>query len=420
MTKRLVPLTLSAIILACAGGQSAGGAPTAETKQRLSNLVPFDLANCFTKAIELGKPVNEYALQAAFRAARPAIQECLTDGRTYEASKPVKGTATITVDASGPKVAVAGEGLQPAAQSCIQKTVGAQLANAAPLAADAKPVSFTGPFERGADTGVRLGINEVSDVEGAIRLALPQWCTCFEPYRTKAPPQLSGQIDVVRSDVAKFADRFKLPDGGVRSTQPVISTLRPSESDPAATQVANCLNQRVEQLQFKTTPDQLIVPAQFLLINSNSNESLSQSAAPVMQFAQLDAVIQQREAESFAQLARRQTVADAYDQNVQRYQAGIKSKDAKKRRAADALVKDLKTGCVALVRADDEYTHALEAQGSVEQKALEMARAFKAKDPSWADAETAAVSAAADTQKQLDASRQLRTANEKACPKEKF
>jgi hypothetical protein len=48
-----------------------------------------------------------------------------------------------------------------------------------------------------------------------------------------------------------------------------------------------------------------------------------------------------------------------------------------------------------------------------------MARAFKAKDPSWADAETAAVAALADTQKQLDASRQLRAANEKACPKEK-
>jgi hypothetical protein len=420
MTKRLVLLTLSAVILACAGGQTAGGAPAVESKQRLSNLVPFDLSNCFTKAIELGKPVNEYALQAAFRASRPALQECLTDGRTYDASKPMKGTAAITVDSSGPKVTVAGEGLQPAAQTCIQKAAGAQLANAAPLAADAKPVSFTGPFERGAGTAVRLGINEVSDVEGTVRLALPQWCTCFEPYRTKAPPQLSGQIDVVRPEAAKSSDRFKLPDGGVRSTQPVISTLRSSESEPASTQLASCLNQRIEQLQFKTTTDELIVPAQLLLINSNSSETLSPSAPPLLQFAQLDAVIQQREAESFAQLARRQTVADAYDQNVQRYQAGIKSKDAKKRRAADAMVKDLKSGCAALVRADDDYTHALETQAAVEQKALEMARAFKAKDPSWADAETAAVGAAADTQKQLDASRQLRAANEKACPKEKF
>jgi hypothetical protein len=419
MTKRLVPLTLSAFILACAGGQTAGGVPPAESKQRLSNLVPFDLSNCFTKAIELGKPVNEYALQAAFRAARPAIQECLTDGRTYDASKPVKGTTTITVDASGPKVAVAAEGLQPAAQTCLEKAVGAQLANITPLTADAKPVSFTGPFERGANTAVRLGINEVSDVEGTVRLSLPQWCDCFEPYRTKAPPQLSGQIDVVRPDAAKSADRFKLPDGGVRSTQPVVSSLRPSESDPASTQLASCLNQRIEQLQFKTTTDELIVPAQLLLINSNSRETLSPSAAPLLQFAQLDAVIQQREAESFAQLARRQTVADAYDQNVQRYQAGIKSKDQKKRRAADALVKDLKTGCAALVRADDDYTRALEAQAAVEQKALDMARTFKAKDPSWADAETAAVAALADTQKQLDASRQLRAANEKACPKEK-
>jgi hypothetical protein len=384
----------------------------------VTNLVPFDLANCFPRAIDLGKPVNEYALQAAFRAARPAVQECLVDTRTYEASKPLKGTATLTVDGSGQKVSAAGDGLQPAAQDCIQKAISAQLANVAPLGADAK-LTFTGPFERAPNTGVRLGVNEVSDVEGGIRMALPQWCSCFEPYRTKAPPQLAGNVDVVRADVAK-SDRFKLPDGGTRSTQPVISSLKASDGDPAASALAGCVNNRVQELSFKTSTEELVVPAQVLLINSSSTEPLAASAPPVLQFAQVDAMVEQREAESFAQLARRQTVADAYDRNVQRYQAGIKSKDAKKRRAADAMVKDLKSGCAALLRADDDFTKALEAQGAAEQKAVEMARAFKAKEPSWAEAEGAASGAAADTQKQLDASRQLRAANEKACPKEKF
>ena len=49
-----------------------------------------------------------------------------------------------------------------------------------------------------------------------------------------------------------------------------------------------------------------------------------------------------------------------------------------------------------------------------------LAQTLKAKDPSWAGAETAATTAAAETQKQIDASKQLRAANEKACPKEKF
>jgi len=139
-----------------------------------------------------------------------------------------------------------------------------------------------------------------------------------------------------------------------------------------------------------------------------------------MQFAQLDAVREQRQAEAFTALARRQNVANAYDAQVQAYQAAAGSKDSKKRKAAGVMVKELKGGCVALVKVDDEYTKALENESAVEQQAVSLAQSLKAKDPSWADAETASAAAVADTQKQIDASKQLRAANEKACPKEKF
>jgi hypothetical protein len=38
-----------------------------------------------------------------------------------------------------------------------------------------------------------MGINEPSDAQGAIRLALPQWCSCFEPIKTQAPPELTAR-----------------------------------------------------------------------------------------------------------------------------------------------------------------------------------------------------------------------------------
>jgi hypothetical protein len=84
------------------------------------------------------------------------------------------------------------------------------------------------------------------------------------------------------------------------------------------------------------------------------------------------------------------------------------------------MVKDLKSGCAGLVKADEEYTKALESEAAVEQEALTLAQTLKAKDPSWADAEKASSGALAETQKQIDASKQLTTANQKACPKEKF
>jgi hypothetical protein len=404
------------VFLACAGGQGAGTAAPAE-RQRVQNLVPFDIANCFPTKLDLGRTANEYTLQAAFRGARPAIQECLTDAKVQNPNVPTKGKATITVDGSGTAVTLSSDGLQPAAASCIERAIRAQLEGLT-VPSGAKPVTLEAPFEREPSSMVRMGINEASDVQGAIRLGLPQWCSCFEPVRTQAPPELVGSVTLTRADVTKYADRLKAPDGGAVISKGVTASLQPS--DPSGAQLAACLNQRIESLSLKSTSEQLTVPAQILLVNSHGSSAVPAGVPPPLQFAQLDAVRERQQAEAFAALARRQNVANAYDAQVQAYQAAASSKDAKKRKAAGAMVKDLKGGCAALVKADDEYTKALEGEAAVEQQALTLAQSLKAKDPSWADAEKASAGALADTQKQIDASKQLRAANEKACPKEKF
>jgi hypothetical protein len=406
--------------LACAGGQSAGAGATAAApaeRQRVQNLVPFDVGTCFPARLDLGKTANDYTLQAAFRGARPAINECLADGKLQNPNAPTKGKATITIDGSGTTVTAAADGLQPAGAACIEKAIRAQLEGVT-APAGGKPVTLDGPFEREPNSMVRMGLNEASDVQGTIRLAVPQWCSCFEAIRTAAPPELAGAVTITRSDVTQYADRLKAPDGGQVINKPVISALQPS--DPSGADVASCVNQRVESLPLKSASEQLSVPAQLLLVNSNGAATMPPSAQPQMQFAQLDAVRERRQAEAFAALARRQNVANAYDAQVQAYQAAAGSKDSKKRKTASAMVKDLKAGCSALVKADDDYTKALQAELALEQQALALAQSLKAKDPSWADAEAASAAAIADSQKQIDASKQLRAANEKACPKEKF
>jgi len=404
--------------LACAGGQTAGGsAATPAERQRVQNLVPFDIANCFPTRLDVGKTANEYTLQAAFRGARPGINECLVDGKVQNPNATTKGKAAISVDGSGTTITVTGEGLQPAANACIEKAIRAQLEGVS-LPAGAKPLTLEGPFERDPTSMVRMGLNEASDVQGTVRLAVPQWCSCFESVRTQAPPELAGPVTLTRADVTQYADRLKVADGGQLSNKGVIAALQPS--DPSGAQVASCVNQKIEALPLKSTSVELQVPVQVLLVNSGGSPTMPESAPAVMQFTQLDAVREAREAQAFAALARRQNVANAYDGQVQAYQAATKSKDSKKRKAAGAMVKDLMGGCAALVKADDEYTQALENQSAAEQQMATLAQTLKAKDPSWASAETAATSAAADTQKQIDASKQLRTANQKACPKEKF
>ncbi|HSP19730.1 MAG TPA: hypothetical protein VLQ79_09455, partial [Myxococcaceae bacterium] len=223
---------------------------------------------------------------------------------------------------------------------------------------------------------------------------------------------------VFRPDIIKYSDVRRLPDGGSLGKDAVQPALVATEPSGAA--AASCVNGQIAKLQFKTTPEQLIVPMQILLVNSSATQGVAASSPPLMQFAQLDVLREQREADAFAALARRQNVANAYDAQVQAYQAAASSKDTKKRKAAGGMVKDLKTGCADLVKADDGYTRALEDESAVEQQAVTLAQTLKAKDPSWTDAEKAAQAAVADTQKQMDAAKQLRTANEKACPKEKF
>jgi hypothetical protein len=180
------------------------------------------------------------------------------------------------------------------------------------------------------------------------------------------------------------------------------------------------VGQRIEGLPLKSANEQFIVPAQLFLLNSQGSSTMPANTPPQLQFAQMDVVREQRQAEAYAALARRQNVANAYDAQVQAYQAAAASKDSKKRKAAGAMVKDLKAGCAALVKADVEYTKALEAEVAVEHQALTLAQSLKQKDPAWGEAEKASAAAVADTQKQIDASKQLTAANEKACPKERF
>jgi hypothetical protein len=165
-----------AVAVACAGGQSGGttAAASAAERQRVQNLVPFDVASCFPSKLDLGKTANEYTLQAAYRGARPAINECLADGKLLNASAPTKGKASISMDASGTSVTITGDGLQPAAIACIEKAIRAQLEGVS-APSGGKPLTLDGPFERDPASMVRMGINEASDVQGSIRLGVPQW-----------------------------------------------------------------------------------------------------------------------------------------------------------------------------------------------------------------------------------------------------
>ena len=110
------------LMLACAGGQSGATAANPAERQKIVNLVPFDIANCFPSKVDLGKTANEYTLQAAFRASQPAMDECMVDGRNLtDPNAGIKGKLGISLDANG--TTVTSEGLPPAVQSCVENAL---------------------------------------------------------------------------------------------------------------------------------------------------------------------------------------------------------------------------------------------------------------------------------------------------------
>src|SRR5262249_32444592 len=176
-------------------------------------------------------------------------------------------------------VTVTGEGLQPAGTACIEKAIRAQLEGVS-APPGGKPLTLEGPFERDPNSMVRMGLNEASDVQGTIRLAVPQWCSCFESIRAQAPPEFAGTVTLTRADATP-----KVADGGQLS-KGVGAALQPS--DPSGAQVASCVNQKIEGLPLKSTSAELQVPVQVLLVNSSGSTTIPESASAVMQFSQLD------------------------------------------------------------------------------------------------------------------------------------
>lgn len=99
------------------------------------------------------------------------------------------------------------------------------------------------------------------------------------------------------------------------------------------------------------------------------------------------------------------------------YDSAVKSYKEKAR--PEVTVKELKDKCAALLLADDKVIDALRKQHAVEDTTHRFATEQKAKDPSWADAESAAAQKLALAQKDVDGFVGFRKQDEAACPRER-
>ncbi|MFL5349624.1 MAG: hypothetical protein ACJ8AT_32920 [Hyalangium sp.] len=389
-------LAIASVIFtaACAGPQKPAGpaAPTTvQEKMRITNQPPFDLASCQPRQLTLPPPPNNGLLVGALLSTRPQVMECLVDPKNRGPAQTTKVMLKTSVTDQAATNTITGENLTPEGQKCIQTLVDKAI-QLQPLEKGAKPVEAQAEIihELNNSPSVTFGVNEGSDFSGTIRLAQEQWCECYAPFTTQAPPVLTAKI--------------KLKKG---AATPADVTFEPSGSTEGD-QLAACLKSKITALPAKVSVDELNFPHRFIHFHSGANEALA-SLPPELRFYQLEGIRSQRTADTAVAFGQRASAAETYDALVAKYQ---KTKDWH-------LVNDLKEKCAALVQSADNWIKAIETQQAAEQQTVTLVGELKAKDEGWAAVETASQTALANTQKDLDTAKQRRQQDEAACPKEK-
>ncbi|HZX00678.1 MAG TPA: hypothetical protein VFF45_00380 [Bacilli bacterium] len=378
--------------IGCAGAPG-GDASSASEQQRIAANSPSDVGICYPSPPAAPEAINADVITGLLVAARPQIMECMVDPRHRGQETETRVSIKTTVGGGKVEHAVSGQNVTPPGQECIRGALDRYLAAVPGWAAKAAAVTtpVTGEAQvahkAGVSPSVKFGINEASDVTGAVRIAQPTWCDCYADWKAAPPRALEATIKVTQAGKPQ-------------------ASFKPS-ADPGAQKVAACLAGKVAELPLKTKSSELDVPYTFRFVHSGHAAPLPE-AAPEQQFQQQEALRGQRTAAAVVALGTRTAAATAYDGLVQKYNA-----------APDSVkVEDLKSTCAALVTADDTYIAALEKQLEAEQQMLTVLQQLKAQDTAWATAETAAQGTVDTTRQDIASAKQMKTSDTGACPRE--
>ncbi|SEU07499.1 hypothetical protein [Stigmatella erecta] len=380
------------VTAACAGQQkpASGTAPlTKEERTRITNQPPFDVATCKAQPVTLLQPPNQVFLVGALISARPQIMECLVDPKSRSGAESTQVSVKTRITPTEAAHTVSGTNLTPEGQKCIQDTVNA-LIPVQPLAQGAQPVEADAQFvhERNNSPAVTLGINEGSDFSATVRLAQTQWCACYAPYTTQAPPLLTARI--------------KLTQASQTPAEVTFDSSGSTEGD----QLAACLKEKIAALPAKSSAQELTFPYRFVHFNSQATEPTA-SMPPEMRFLQLELVRNQRSAQTAIAIGTRENAAAVYEVLANKYRENP--------RKNYTLIPQLREKCAALETAAQGWVSAVEAQLAGDQQSLALIQELKAKDSAWAEVETAGQTSLTKTQTDLQAAQKGRQDDANVC-----
>ena len=374
------------VLLAGAGAwaQTPGGGSGSPGKQRLVNLVTFDVALCWPPLESMPAAADGATVTGALLSARPAMLECLVAPSARGQAAETKVVVQTTLEPGGARTTVTGDNLSASGRSCVERAVEQVPWKSPPK--NTKPVVGALTVQHGPTSpAVKFGVNEASDVAGKVRLALKDWCDCFSAVGDGAPPVLEAKLTIKKGRAS--AASFEKGEGGL----------------------AMCLLPRLQAMDFLASAQDLLVPVPLLLVNSQA-QSENPAAAPDLQFSQLDAIRGRRAAKLAMAVGARNLAVVGYDALVALF----------KKKAPGVQLKHVKEGCLAMLRADDALIDANQKQLEVDEKSLKLAKGLSSKDLAWTEAAKAAQQQVDASSGDLQKAQAARDADLLVCPKEHF
>lgn len=393
-------LAVCATTTSSSGGQGGQPGPTQESQQ-IKNIAHFDVGTCFAAAPEVSAPVVKESVLAVQVSARPLVLECLVNPASRAGAPVTKVTVESTFAAGAFSHKATGENLTADGEKCIvdaltrytqAKVAGTE--NAAPVSN-----SFDYQHDVNQDPSVVMGINEISDLVGAIRVATPTWCDCFEPVKETVPSPIPVKVDVKKAAGAA--------DAG--STITVAASVDQALADGGAgvdETLSQCLIGKIQALPFSTMKSQQDIFPYFFIFTNFEARGDQQVADLNVRFTQLDLQRGQRTADRLLSFAKLNGAAASYTELVNKYKA----------KPASVTRTQLVTRCNAMVKADEEYVAVLRDLKAVADLQLTTVQELRKADPMYpAEVEEHTVKEVATTTSDLTASEQTLTNDKAIC-----
>ncbi|MCL2178020.1 MAG: hypothetical protein FWC28_08955 [Proteobacteria bacterium] len=376
----VAPMVLSA---SCASQKTAQGTPSI-SRQKVENLVHFDVASCQKPSGLVSEITNEESIFGGILSVQPAILECFVPPQNRQGNQNTHVKLSTSVSSQTTLHTVQGENLSPSGVACIEAALAPLQFQQLPPEETERVASIVINYPANSPQ-VTFGISEVSDVVGHVRLAIGKACHCFASMKNVGIAEVSMALTVSTRQPAKISLTSNNPNNNA---------------------IIACLMPEISKLKLQASRGELVlerVPLQF--INSTVKDFPAEARLE-LQFLHADGLRTQNASIHALRSGERVQASTIYNQLLSKHKARLST-----------APKDLNISCETLMKADEAWVATIEEKFELDKRIADIAARLRSVDSRWEAAANAASNTVPESRNNLVEAQKTLAFNKNACAK---